>query len=67
MDPTIFSARIDDTADIAERTGRCKYLGFLSPEQAVAAEKRLSNRSVRFGFYGGFDGAQRVMLGCFPD
>lgn len=67
MDSTIFSARIDDTADIAERTGRCKYLGFLSPEQAVAAEKRLSNRSVRFGFYGGFDGAQRVMLGCFPD
>ena len=63
----MFLARVDDTADIAERASKCKYLGFLSPEQAVAAEKRLKNRSVNFGFFGGYDGADRVMLGCFPD
>lgn len=67
MDSDIFLARVDDTADIAYKASRCKYLGFLSSEQAVAAEKRLKNRNVRHGFYGGYDGAQRVMLGCFPD
>ena len=67
MEADLFLARVDDTADIAERSGRCKYLGFLSPEQAVAAQRHLKNRSVKFGFYGGYDGADRVMLGCFPD
>ena len=67
MEADLFLARVDDTADIAERSSKCKYLGFLSPEQAVGAEKRLKNRSVKFGFFGGYDGADRVMLGCFPD
>ena len=67
MDSDLFLARIDDTADIAERSSKCKYLGFLSPEQAMAAEKRLKNRNVRYGFFGGYEGAQRVMLACFPD
>jgi len=67
MDSDILLARIDDAADIAFKASKCKYLGFLSPEQAVAAEKRLKNRGIRFDFYGGYDGAQRVMLGCFPD
>ncbi len=67
MESDLLLPRIDDTADIAERTNRCKYLGFLSPEQAAAAEKRLKNRNVRFGFFGGYENAQRVMLGCFPD
>lgn len=67
MEAELFLARVDDTADITERTNRCKYLGFLSPEQSVAAQKRLKKRSVRYGFFGGYDDAQRVLLGCFPD
>ena len=67
MDSDMLLARIDDTAEIAYKASRPKYLGFLSPEQAVAAEKRLKNRNVRYGFYGGYDGALRVMLGCFPE
>lgn len=67
MEADLFTARIDDTADITERTQKCKYLGFLSPEQAAAAALRLKNRGVRFAFWGGYEEAQRVMLGCFPD
>lgn len=67
MDSDLLLPRVDDTADIAERTNRCKYLGFLSPEQAVSAEKRLKNRNVKFGFFGGYNDADRVMLGCFPE
>ena len=67
MDSEIFIARVDDTAQIAERTSRPKFFGFLTAEQAVAVESRLKNRGVKFGLFGGYDNAQRVILGCFPE
>ena len=67
MDSDLLLARATDTADIAYKTSRPKYLGFLAPEQAVAVEKLIRNRNVRYGFFGGYEGASRVMLGCFPD
>lgn len=67
METELLRARIDDTADICERTGRPKYLGFLSCEEAVLAQKTLEKRSVSFELSGGYNGAERVMLGCFPD
>ena len=67
MDSEIFIARVDDTAQIAERTQKPKFLGFLTAEQAVAVSSRLKNRGVKFGLWGGYDDAQRVVLGCFPD
>lgn len=67
MESELLYARIADTADICERTNRCKYLGFLSAEQAAAANKYLEKRNVRFSLWGGYADAQRVMLGCFPE
>ncbi len=60
-------ARIGDTADICERTQRPKFLGFLSREQSVLAEKTLNTKNIKYAFFGGYDGAERVVLGCFPD
>lgn len=67
MDTDLLKDRIADTADIAEKSNRPKFLGFLSPEQAVLAEKMLCRRNISYGFFGGYEAAQRVMLGCFPD
>lgn len=67
MDSEIFIARVDDTAQIAERTNKPKFFGFLTAEQAVAVSARLKNRGVKFGLFGGYDNASRVVLGCFPD
>ncbi len=67
MEERLFYARIDDTVQISERTNKCKYMGFLSPEQSAAAKAYLDKRNVRYGFFGGYDDAQRVMLGCFPE
>ena len=67
MDNDLLRERIYDTADICEKNGKPKFLGFLSPEQAVFADRLLENRGVKYGFFGGYDGADRVMLGCFPD
>ena len=67
MESELLTARLSDTADICERTNKPKFFGFLSPEQAVLAQKYLEKRSVNYSFFGGFSDAQRVMVGCFPD
>lgn len=67
MESELLTARLSDTADICERTNKPKFFGFLSPEQAVFAQKYLEKRSVNYSFFGGFSDAQRVMVGCFPD
>lgn len=67
METDILKARIADTADICERTNRQKFLGFLSREEAVLTERTLEKRNVNFALFGGYEEAERVMLGCFPD
>lgn len=67
MENQILKARIEDTAQICSRTGKPKYLGFLSCEEAMLAQKLLENRDINFSFFGGYDDAERVVLGCFPD
>ena len=66
METEILIARINDTADICERTNRPKFLGFLSEEQQVLAENILKLRNIKFSFFGGFSGAKRKLLCCFP-
>ena len=67
METELFIARVGDTADICEKTLRPKYISFLSAEQAVLASGILSNRGVDYAFWGGYDAAERCVLGCFPD
>ena len=67
MVSSLFFARVDDTADICSRTNKCKYMGFLSREQAVAVRSYLEKRNIRFSLFGGYESAERVMLGCFPE
>ncbi|MBR7133601.1 MAG: hypothetical protein IKD04_08745 [Clostridia bacterium] len=67
MDTELLVARIKDTADICDKTQKPKFLGFLSAEEAVLAERLLKTSIVSFKLFGGYEDAQRVMLGCFPD
>ena len=67
MESSLLFARIDDTAEICRRTNKCKYLGFLSREQSVAVKTYLEKRDVKFNLFGGYEDAERVMLGCFPE
>lgn len=67
METELLIARISDTANICAKTSKPKFLGFLSPEQAALAEKTLKKHNVSFGLWGGYEGAERVMLGCFPE
>ena len=67
METELFKARTEDTAALCVKSSKPKYLGFLSAAEAVLAERLLKNAPCRSVFYGGFKGAERVMLGCFPD
>ena len=67
MESEILIARINDTYDISQKTLKPKYFGFLRREEAVLAQRTLDNRGADYTLFGGYDGAERVMLGCLPD
>ena len=67
METDLLRDRLYDTVNICERTNKPKFLGFLSSEQVVFARNILSKLQSSYEFYGGYEDAQRVMLGCFPD
>ena len=66
MDAELLPARINDTEKLCEQTCTPKFLGFLTQAEAALARNILKNARVRADFFGGYDGAERVMLGCFP-
>lgn len=66
MDSGLLAARIRDTAEICERTSKPKFLGFLTLDERAAAEHILKNTDCRTEYFGGYEGAERVFLGCFP-
>jgi RNA-binding protein YlmH len=67
METQLLKAKIEDTAKLCVKNSAVRFLGFLSQEQAVFAADILKRQKVDFEFFGGFDGAKRVMLGCFPE
>lgn len=67
MESEILIARINDTLSIAQKTSKPKFFGFLSLEEAALAQKTLEKRNADFCLFGGYEGAQRVMLCCMPD
>lgn len=67
MDNALFAARVNDDADICEKAQKPKFLGFLTADEAECARRLLNNRRCSTKFFGGYEGAERVMLGCFPD
>ena len=67
MDAELLPARINDTAELCEKTCTPKFLGFLTSAEAALARNILKNARVRNDFFGGYEGAERVILGCFPD
>lgn len=67
MDSSVFKARVLDTARLCDTCGIPKFLGFLSPAEAAVAEGLLKGGSVRYGFFGGFEEAERTVLACLPE
>ncbi|MBE6727682.1 MAG: hypothetical protein E7562_03430 [Ruminococcaceae bacterium] len=67
MESSVFLARVYDTANACERTSTPRFLGFLTPDEAAAADKSLKTFGIKYRFFGGYDSAERTMLSCLPD
>lgn len=67
MDADLLKDRVYDTVGICRRADRPKFLGFLSDEEAVLVKGTVKTLSTQYEFFGGYEGAGRVILGCFPE
>lgn len=62
----LFEARIEDCVRLGER--RPSFLGFLELSERAEAERILRHiHAQNYLFYGGWDDAERVILGVFPE
>ncbi len=66
MDIKLLPARIDDLKTLCEKSNLPKFIGFLTAEEAAVAIKQFEV-SDRYCAFGGYDGAERVMIGVLPE
>lgn len=67
MDPEFINSRALDCARLAQINSSFKFLGFLSESEAARVKAAIKNTDCNFEFFGGYDGAERTMLCCFPE
>lgn len=66
MDIKLLPARIDDLKALCEKSNSPKFIGFLTAEEAAVAVKQFEARD-RYSAFGGYEGAERVMIGVLPE
>lgn len=66
MDANLLSARICDLKELCYKSNQPKFIGFLTAQEAAVALKQFKMGD-RYDISGGYDGAERVMLGVLPD
>ena len=66
MDQGLIASRIRDAVKICNNSSFPKFIGFLRPEETVIAKTTAEKQNCKFSFYGGFDSAERVFFGVFP-
>lgn len=61
-------SRVEDTVRLSEKRHYAAFLGFLDEREQTQAEQQLRRLCVfNYRFYGGYDDAERRMLGVFTD
>ena len=64
----LLRSRIEDIVSLCERRNAPTFIGFLDEaEQTVAAQALKHGDQGRFSFFGGYNDAQRRILGYFPE
>ena len=64
----VLEARLLDAVRLCSRRSQPVFVGFLSQAEAFSAQEVLRREGFfRSMFWGGFEGAERVMFGAFPD
>ena len=60
-------ARADDAVRLCDLDGRPKFIGFLDEASAALLRDYMKRRHGNFMFYGGYEEAERVFMGVFPE
>jgi len=67
MDSSLVAARISDAVRLCNNASFPKFVGFLRPEEVVEAKSVAEKLGCKFCFFGGYESAQRLFFGAFPD
>lgn len=66
-DKQYLEARIADAVRTAGKRSIPKFVGFLDPSGVALATAVAKREKAKYGFFGGYEGAERVCFGAFPD
>ncbi len=66
-DPAVTEARIREALRNAQQRSKPGFVGFLDLQEAARARELAAHTAVVSGCWGGYEDAQRVMFGAFPD
>ena len=67
MDGSLLTSRADDLVSLCDKTGVPKFMGFLRPEEASLVAAAAAKSGLKHTFFGGYEDAERVFFGVFPD
>lgn len=67
MELSLLKQRALDTVRLSETRNAPCFLGFLSPAEAAAVKEAVKNIGCSFCFFGGFEGAERLVFCCKPN
>lgn len=65
-DSRFFTAMLEDAAELCVRRNRPVFTDFLTEAEQAAAESAMKRLRTDYMLWGGFDGAERRMVGVFP-
>lgn len=66
-DDNLFLAKLDDAVFLCRKRAKAYFLSFLSERKQALARQHLNTLGFdNFEFFGGYDGAERQVLGLFP-
>ncbi len=67
METELIIPRIRDAIRLCDTSSMPKFVGFLTSAEAATAASFASKQNCEWQLFGGYDGAERVYFGVFPD
>lgn len=67
MDTQLIASRVRDAARLCDNASYPKFVGFLRSEETPLAETAAAKLGCKHLFFGGYEDAERVFFGVFPD
>ena len=67
MEKDLLIPRIRDAVRLCDASSMPKFVGFLTPSQTAEVASYLEKQGRNFEFYGGYDNAERVYFGVYPE